>query len=125
MREAGFHQFQVAAVAGWALRLAADGVREALGAECPHGAADFAVVKVGVEDDVEDVVEQLEPLEVRLERVELALGDDVAGAGVGRAEHHVEHADRLVDDLGVRRAQRGEQYRVAPLGVHQAQCPRR
>jgi len=54
----------------WALRLAADRVREPLGAKCPHGAPDLAVVEVAVENDVEDVVEQLETLQIRLESIE-------------------------------------------------------
>src|SRR5450755_3982359 len=125
VREAGLHQLQMPTVAGWALLRAADRVLQSRGSQAADGAADLGVVEVWVEDDVEDVVQQHETIEIRVERVELAFGDLVTGVPVGRAEHHVEHADRLIDDLRVRRGERGEQDRVAALGVHLPQRSRR
>jgi hypothetical protein len=124
VREAGLHQLQMPTVTGWALLRAADRVRESRGSQAAHGAANLGVIEVWVEDDVEDVVQQHETIEIRVERVELAFGDLVTGVPVGGAEHHVEHADRLIDDLRVRRGERGEQDRVAALGVHLQQRPR-
>lgn len=121
MGEAGLHQLQVPTVAGRALLVAPCRCGQALGAETPHGGADPGVVEVGVQDDVEDVVEQRQAPHLGANRLGLALGDPISGCGVGAGQDHVEQAHRLVDDLAVGSGQRREQDGVAALGSHLAQ----
>jgi len=101
--EAGLHELQVPTVAWKALVVAPCRPDQALSPQFPHSGPDGGVVEVGVEHDVEDVVEQGQARHVGADGLGLAHGHLVAGVAVGVGQHHVEQAHDLVDDLGVSR----------------------
>jgi hypothetical protein len=123
--EAGLHQLQVPAVAGKALVVGPCRRGQALGTQSPHPGAHGGVVEVGVEHDVEDVVEQGQARHVGADGLGLAHGHLVAGAAIGIGQDHVEQTHDLVDDLGVSGPECGKKDGVAPLGGHLAQRPGR
>jgi len=123
--EAGLHQLQVPTVAREALVVAPCCCGQALGTEAPHGRSHGSVGQLGVQDDVEDVVQQRQAPDIGADRLGLALGDPVSRRAVGAGQHHVEEADDPVDDLGVGFGQGGEQDGMASLRGHLAQRPGR
>lgn len=124
MGERRFHHLQVAAVARQALIVAPCCSGETLRAEATHARADRCVIKVGVEDHAEDVIEEHQAGHVGLDQLRLTFGYLEPGPAVGAGQGLVEQAHHLVDDLGMGRSQGGQQDRIAPLGGHLAYRPR-
>lgn len=118
MGVAGRHQLQMPAVTRQPLINRPRGRGEPLMSQPTDRRAGRTVVQRRVQDDVEDLIEKHQPAHVGGRGLALPLGDQVPGPGVGPGEGLVEQLHHLVDDLGVRRRQRGQQHRVAPVRVH-------
>jgi hypothetical protein len=93
-------------------------VRAEVADSCSHG----RVVKARVQDHVEDLVEQHQPLHVGVGERRPTLGQVTSSPAVGTRQGLVEHLHNLVHDAGVGPGEGRQQNRVAPLGCHAPQC---